>query len=185
MPSAARGRSGSVATTRVAIGTLLVAPRLHWSDQPASGPRRLVLLGAGQRVETEIRVDLFDAFLRLEPGFYQSRRTGDLMCARPTIFRRLDARRIRPPVPRQHGDRLRPGTLVVMLRMDAWLTVAALAPYPLLVAVARRCNTRAHARPSPSRSSWRTWPRRSETERDGRRARLHARAARESRSSGA
>ena len=101
-----RGPRRSVRDT-VAIGTLLVVA-LALVQALVRTASRLVLLGAGQQVETEIRADLFDAFLRLEPGFYQGRRTGDLMSrATNDLQSVVDARRVRPPVPRQHGDRLR------------------------------------------------------------------------------
>ena len=104
-----------------------------------------VLIEGGQQVETEIRADLFDAFLRLEPAFYQSRRTGDLMSRATNDLQSVSMLVGFGLLSLVNTAIVYAGTLIVMLRMDAWLTVAALAPYPLLVAVARRYNTRAHA----------------------------------------
>jgi ATP-binding cassette subfamily B protein len=106
---------------------------------------RLVLLGAGQRVEAEIRADLIDAFLRLEPAFYQSRRTGDLMSRATNDLQSVSMLIGFGLLSLVSTAIIYAGTLIAMLRIDAWLTVAALAPYPLLVGVARRYNTRAHA----------------------------------------
>jgi ATP-binding cassette subfamily B protein len=137
------GPPDSVRTT-VAVGTLLVVG-LALVQALVRIVSRLVLLGAGQQVETEIRADLFDAFLRLEPAFYQSRRTGDLMSRATNDLQSVSMLVGFGLLSLVNTAIVYAGTLIVMLRMDAWLTLAALAPYPLLVAIARRYNTRAHA----------------------------------------
>jgi len=136
-------RGDSVRST-VAVGVLLVVA-LALIQAIVRTASRLVLLGAGQRVETEIRADLFDAFLRLEPAFYQSRRTGDLMSRATNDLQSVSMLVGFGLLSLVNTAIVYAGTLIVMLRMDTWLTLAALAPYPLLVAVARRYNTRAHA----------------------------------------
>ncbi len=137
------GRADSVRGT-VALGTLLVVV-LALVQALVRTASRLVLLGAGQQVENEIRADLFGAFLRLEPAFYQSRRTGDLMSRATNDLQSVSMLVGFGLLSLINTAIVYAGTLIVMLRMDAWLTLAALAPYPLLVAVARRYNTRAHA----------------------------------------
>jgi ATP-binding cassette subfamily B protein len=142
----ALGGAGRSAATRetVAMGALLVVV-LALVQALVRTASRLVLLGAGQRVETAIRADLFDAFLRLEPGFYQTRRTGDLMSRATNDLQSVSMLVGFGLLSLVNTAIVYAGTLVVMLRMDPWLTLAALAPYPLLVGVARRYNTRAHA----------------------------------------
>ena len=137
------GRADSVRGT-VALGTLLVVA-LALVQALVRTASRLVLLGAGQQVENEIRADLFGAFLRLEPAFYQSSRTGDLMSRATNDLQSVSMLVGFGLLSLVNTAIVYAGTLIVMLRMDAWLTLAALAPYPLLVAVARRYNTRAHA----------------------------------------
>jgi len=105
---------------------------------------RLVLLGAGQRVEADIRADLIDAFLRLEPAFYLGRRTGDLMSRATNDLQSVSMLIGFGLLSLVNTAIVYAGTLMAMLRIDAWLTLAALAPYPLLVAVTRRYNARAH-----------------------------------------
>jgi ATP-binding cassette subfamily B protein len=105
---------------------------------------RLVLLGAGQHVEAEIRADLIDAFLRLEPAFYLRRRTGDLMSRATSDLQSVAMLIGFGLLSLVNTAIVYAGTLMAMLRIDAWLTLAALAPYPLLVAVTRRYNARAH-----------------------------------------
>ena len=128
----------------VATGALLVVG-LAMAHALARTGSRLVLLGAGQRVESEIRAALIDAFLRLEPAFYLGRRTGDLMSRATNDLQSVSMLIGFGLLSLVNTAIVYAGTLIAMLRIDPWLTVAALAPYPLLVAVARRYNTRAHA----------------------------------------
>jgi ATP-binding cassette subfamily B protein len=136
------GASASRAT--VAVGALLVVV-LAVGQALARTTSRLVLLGAGQRVETAIRADLFAALMRLEPGFYQARRTGDLMSRATNDLQSVSMLVGFGLLSVINTTIVYAGTLVAMLRIDPWLTVAALAPYPLLLGVARRYNARAHA----------------------------------------
>ena len=142
----ALGGAGRSAATRqtIAVGALLVVA-LALLQALVRTVSRLVLLGAGQRVETAIRADLFDAFLRLEPGFYQTRRTGDLMSRATNDLQSVSMLVGFGLLSLVNTVIVYAGTLVVMLRIDPWLTLAALAPYPLLLGVARRYNTLAHA----------------------------------------
>jgi ATP-binding cassette subfamily B multidrug efflux pump len=140
------GGAGRVVATHetVAMGALLVV-LLAIVQAITRTASRLVLLGAGQRVESEIRADLFAAFLRLETGFYQTRRTGDLMSRATNDLQSVSMLVGFGLLSLANTAIVYAGTLVAMLRIDPWLTVAALAPYPVLLAVARRYNTRAHA----------------------------------------
>jgi ATP-binding cassette subfamily B multidrug efflux pump len=142
----ALGGAGPSGTTRatVAAGALLVVV-LALAQALTRTASRLVLLGAGQHVEAEIRLDLFAAFLRLEPGFYQARRTGDLMSRATNDLQSVAMLVGFGLLSLVNTAVIYAGTLIAMLRIDAWLTVAALAPYPLLLGVTRRYNTRAHA----------------------------------------
>jgi ATP-binding cassette subfamily B protein len=142
----ALGGAGRSAATRqtIAVGALVVVA-LALLQALVRTASRLVLLGAGQRVEAAIRADLFDAFLRLEPGFYQTRRTGDLMSRATNDLQSVSMLVGFGLLSLVNTVIVYAGTLVVMLRIDPWLTLAALAPYPLLLGVARRYNTLAHA----------------------------------------
>jgi ATP-binding cassette subfamily B multidrug efflux pump len=139
----AAGRPGATRAT-LAAGALLVVA-LALTQAVVRTVSRLVLLGAGQRVEAEIRGDLFRAFLRLEPGFYQARRTGDLMSRATNDLQSVSMLVGFGLLSLVSTAILYAGTLVAMLRLDPWLTVVALAPYPLLLGVARQYNARAHA----------------------------------------
>ena len=106
---------------------------------------RLTLLGAGQRVEADIRHDLYGKLLTRPPAFYQGQRTGDLM-SRATHDLQSVAMLV------GFGFLSVVNTVVVyvgvvsaMLTLDPLLTLVALLPYPLLVGAFKRFNARVHA----------------------------------------
>jgi ATP-binding cassette subfamily B protein len=136
-------RSGVTRHT-VVTGALVIAA-LALAQAVTRTASRLVLLGAGQQVEAAIRADLFDAFLRLEPAFYQGRRTGDLMSRATNDLQSVAMLVGFGLLSLVNTAIVYAGTVVAMLRLDPWLTLAALAPFPLLAGVARRFTVRAHA----------------------------------------
>jgi ATP-binding cassette subfamily B protein len=103
---------------------------------------RALIFNAGRNVEYDLRNDLFAHLEKLPPSFYQSQRTGDLMSR---VINDISAVRVM----------LGPGVLnfanaplyyvyalALMLSMDVRMTLAALAPLPLLIYVARRFRGR-------------------------------------------
>jgi ATP-binding cassette subfamily B multidrug efflux pump len=137
------GRSGATRES-VAVGAALIV-LLALIQAMTRTASRLVLLGAGQRVEAGIRADLFDAFLRLDQGFYQGRRTGDLMSRATNDLQSVAMLVGFGLLSLVNTAVICVGTLIAMLRIDHWLTLVALAPYPLVVGLARWYNARAHA----------------------------------------
>ena len=99
---------------------------------------RALIFNAGRNVEYELRNDLFAHLEKLPLSFYQSQRTGDLMSR---LINDISAVRVM----------LGPGVLnlvnaplyyvyalALMFSMDARMTVAALAPFPILMFAARK-----------------------------------------------
>ncbi len=99
---------------------------------------RALIFNAGRNVEYDLRNDLFAHLQKLPVAFYQSQRTGDLMSR---LINDISAVRVM----------LGPGVLnfanaplyylyalVLMFSMDARMTLAALAPFPLLIFAARK-----------------------------------------------
>jgi ATP-binding cassette subfamily B protein len=141
----ALGRGADAATRETVVrGALLVAALALLQGLVRTGSR-LTMLGAGQRVEAEIRRDVFARFLELEPAFYQGRRTGDLMSRATNDLQSVSMLIGFGLLSLVNTAVVYVGTLAAMVRIDPWLTAAALAPFPVLVLVARRYNTRAHA----------------------------------------
>ena len=103
---------------------------------------RALIFNAGRNVEYDLRNDLFAHLEKLPLSFYHSQRTGDLMSR---VINDISAVR----------TMLGPGVLnfanapvyyvyavALMLSMDVRMTLAALAPFPLLIYVARRFRGR-------------------------------------------
>jgi ATP-binding cassette subfamily B multidrug efflux pump len=103
---------------------------------------RALIFNAGRNVEYDLRNDLFAHLEKLPLAFYQSHRTGDLMSR---LINDISAVRVM----------LGPGVLnfvnaplyyvyavALMLSMDVRMTLAALAPFPLLMYVARKFRGR-------------------------------------------
>ena len=107
---------------------------------------RFAILGGGQRVESDLRGDLYAAFQTFSPGFLARHTTGDLM-ARATS----DVAAVKTLVGFGALSMMATtfafvGALVAMVAVDPWLTLWAMAPYPVLVALARRFNVAVNER---------------------------------------
>ncbi len=103
---------------------------------------RALIFNAGRDVEYDLRNDLFAHLQKLPLSFYHSQKTGDLMSR---VINDISAVRVM----------LGPGVLnfanaplyyvyalALMLSMDVRMTLAALAPFPLLMYAARRFRGR-------------------------------------------
>ncbi|MEK7878722.1 MAG: ABC transporter transmembrane domain-containing protein, partial [candidate division NC10 bacterium] len=101
---------------------------------------RFVWLGAGQTVEYDIRNDLFTHLQRLPATFYQAARTGDLMSRASNDLSAVKLLIGFGGMSLVGTALVYVGTLVAMLWIDPWLTLYALAPYPVLILLAKRFN---------------------------------------------
>jgi ATP-binding cassette, subfamily B, multidrug efflux pump len=103
---------------------------------------RALIFNAGRNIEYDLRNDLFAHLQKLPPAFYHTQRTGDLMSR---VINDISAVRVM----------LGPGVLnfanaplyyvyavALMLSMDVRMTLAALAPFPLLMYVAHKFRRR-------------------------------------------
>lgn len=99
---------------------------------------RALIFNAGRDIEYDLRNDLFAHLQKLPPAYYHRQRTGDLMSR---VINDISAVRVM----------LGPGVLnfvnaplyylyavALMLSMDVRMTLAALAPFPLLIYAARK-----------------------------------------------
>ncbi|MGH7276282.1 MAG: ABC transporter ATP-binding protein, partial [Candidatus Rokuibacteriota bacterium] len=101
---------------------------------------RFSVIGGAQRIEYDLRNDLYASLQTFPPKFYAAHPTGDLMTRASS-----DVAAVRSLV--GFGTVSLVGTvfafvgaLAAMLTVDPWLTLWALAPYPALVVLARRFN---------------------------------------------
>jgi ATP-binding cassette subfamily B protein len=127
----------------VAGGALAIAVLALLQGVTRAGSR-FALLGASQRVEADIRDDLFRQLARLPPAFYLGHRTGDLMSRATNDLHGVTMLIGFGFLSLVNTALVFVGTLAAMLRLDPWLTLAALGPAPGLVLLATRFNARAH-----------------------------------------
>jgi ATP-binding cassette subfamily B protein len=130
-------REGSAASLGRPVAIILLLAAAHGLARLGS---RFTILGAGQRVEHDVRRDLYAHLQTLPPAFYHRHRTGDLMSRASS-----DAAVIR--IVAGFGGAMLAGTtftfagtLVAMWLIHPGLTLLALAPFPPLVLIARRFN---------------------------------------------
>jgi ATP-binding cassette subfamily B protein len=107
---------------------------------------RFAVYRAAQRIEFDLRSDLYAHLQKLSPAFFQTHRTGDLMSRASS-----DLSAVRQLVGFGALSVLATtlafvGTLVAMLAIDPRLTLYAMAPFPFLLLLARHFNAEMHVR---------------------------------------
>jgi ATP-binding cassette subfamily B protein len=131
---------GSVASH---VGLILVLAAANGVTRLMS---RFAIVGAGQRVEADLREALYEAFQSFPPEFYHRHSTGELMTRASS-----DVSAVRSllgfGVIGLVGTVLAfIGAIAGMLAVDPWLTLCAMAPLPVLVGLARRFNSEVNTR---------------------------------------
>jgi ATP-binding cassette, subfamily B, multidrug efflux pump len=112
----------------VALATVMGAMRLY---------SRMLVFGVGRQVEAELKQKIFDHLLKQEPGWVQTTGSGEVI-SRATSdvenVRRLLGFAVLSLTNTVLAYAL---TLPAMLSIDAWLTLAAVGLYPLMLMVVR------------------------------------------------
>src|SRR6476660_3366374 len=128
------------AGTSVVLGYLAIVVAIALLRGIARTFSRFVIFNVGRDIEYDLRDDLFRHLETLPLAFYQQRQTGDLMSRLvndvtavrmllgPGVLNFIDT-----PVNYVYG-------LTIMLWMDPRLTIAALAIYPVALAVVKRTS---------------------------------------------
>jgi ATP-binding cassette subfamily B protein len=134
------------AALRVVAGLVLAMAAVAGVQAVVRTASRLVLLGASRKVVHDVRNAFFDRLQQMGPAFYDSRRIGDLMSRGvndtgliqsvygPGVLNLLNTAIVYVAV------------LVLLLRIDATLTLIALSLYPPLFLGVKRISRRVHAR---------------------------------------
>jgi ATP-binding cassette subfamily B protein len=107
---------------------------------------RFTVLGAAQRVEYDIRNALYAALQRFPPATFVGYRTGDLMTRASSDVTAVKSLVGFGSVSIVSTGFAFAGALVAMAVVDPWLTLYAMAPYPVLIALGKRANAVVHAR---------------------------------------
>ena len=145
LSSAAPGGSQGDVAPKVGwyVALILAAASAHAVVRLAS---RLAMIGAAQRIEFDLRNDLYRSLQALPPAFYRAQRTGDLMSRASSDISAVKSLVGFGGVSLAGTAFAFAGTVTAMLAMNPWLTVWAMAPLPVLVWLARRFNSAMHAR---------------------------------------
>jgi ATP-binding cassette, subfamily B, multidrug efflux pump len=101
---------------------------------------RFAITGASQKIEADIRGDLYAALQTFPPGFYAAHSTGDLMARSTSDITAVRSLLGFGAISLVSTAFAFVGVLAAMLAIDPWLTLWALAPYPALLLLARRFN---------------------------------------------
>ncbi|MFQ5897529.1 MAG: ABC transporter ATP-binding protein [Candidatus Methylomirabilia bacterium] len=107
---------------------------------------RFAVLGAGQRIEYDLRNDLYAHLQQLSPAFYQVYRTGDLVSRSSNDLSQVKLLVGFGALSLIGTTLIFVGTLAAMVAIDPWLALYATAPYPLVILLAKRFSSRLHVR---------------------------------------
>jgi len=107
---------------------------------------RFAIIGGGQRIEYDLRNDLYASFLGFPPRFYAAHSTGDLMTRASSDVAAVKSLVGFGVVSLAGTAFAFAGALLAMLAVDPWLTLWALAPYPALIVLSKRFNAVVHER---------------------------------------
>jgi ATP-binding cassette subfamily B protein len=107
---------------------------------------RFATIGAAQHVEADLRNDLYAALQRFPPAFFATRSTGDLMARASSDVSAVKSIAGFGGVTLVSTAVAFVGAIAAMVAVHPWLTLWAMAPYPLMVLLARRFNHAMHER---------------------------------------
>ncbi|MGH7305103.1 MAG: ABC transporter ATP-binding protein [Candidatus Rokuibacteriota bacterium] len=107
---------------------------------------RFAITGGCQRIESEIRAELFAALQAFPPRFYATHSTGDLMARSTSDITAVRSLLGFGAISLVSTTFAFVGVLAAMLAVDPWLTLWSLAPSPILVVLARRFNLKVNER---------------------------------------
>jgi ATP-binding cassette subfamily B multidrug efflux pump len=107
---------------------------------------RFAVIGAAQRVEWALRNDLYASLQSQPPRFYTAHRTGDLMTRASSDVAAVKSLVGFGTVSLVQTTFAFAGALAFMLALDPWLTMWAMAPFPVMIVLAKRFNAQVHER---------------------------------------
>ncbi len=112
----------------------------------ARAQSRLKMLGASRRVVYDVRNDFFAHLVRLGGSFYDAHRTGDIMSRGVNDLRLLRSLYGPGILNLLNTVIVYSATLVLLLRIDARLTLVALLPFPVLFVAVNQISRRVYVR---------------------------------------
>jgi ATP-binding cassette subfamily B protein len=107
---------------------------------------RFAIVGAAQRIEYDVRNALYASLQRFPPASFAAYRTGDLMTRASSDVSAVKSLVGFGSVSIVSTAFAFTGAVIAMAAVDPWLTLYAMAPYPLLIALGKRANVLVHVR---------------------------------------
>ncbi|HEV8142183.1 MAG TPA: ABC transporter ATP-binding protein [Methylomirabilota bacterium] len=107
---------------------------------------RFAIIGAAQRVEFDVRNDLYASMQTFPPSVIAERGTGDLMTRASSDVSAVKQLVGFGGLSLVSTSLAYGGALAAMLALDPWLTLWAMSVYPFLILVAKRFNSAVHER---------------------------------------
>jgi ATP-binding cassette subfamily B protein len=107
---------------------------------------RFGIIGAAQRVEFDVRNDLYASMQTFSPATIAARGTGDLMARASSDVAAVKQLVGFGGLSLVSTTAAYAGAIAAMLAIEPWLTLWAMSPYPVLLLLAKRFNASVHAR---------------------------------------
>jgi len=107
---------------------------------------RFAIIGAAQRVEFDVRNDLYASLQAFAPSTIATRGTGDLMARASSDVSAVKQLVGFGGLSLFSTTLAYSGAIAAMLAVDPWLTLWAMSPFPVLILLATRFNARVHDR---------------------------------------
>jgi ATP-binding cassette subfamily B protein len=107
---------------------------------------RFAIIGGAQRIEYDVRNDLYTSLQSFPPAFFAAHPTGDLMTRATSDISAVKSLVGFGAVSVAGTVFAFVGAIGAMLAVDPWLTLWAMLPYPVLVALGARFNATLHER---------------------------------------
>ncbi len=108
--------------------------------------QRRIIQGVARKIEFHLRADFFLHLQKLSASYYDNVRTGDLMTRATSDLNAIRMVLSSAIMYTADATVFFGLALVIMLRIDASLTLVALLPYPILALIIRFLGKRLHAR---------------------------------------
>lgn len=103
---------------------------------------RTVVLNAARTVEFHIREDLFQKLLLLDQKFYSTSRTGDTLSRFTNDLTNVRMLTGFGVMSAMNSVIIYIAAVTMMLRIHPWLTLCAIAPFPVMVLIVKKVSTR-------------------------------------------
>ena len=136
-------RNAATAPLRGVVAAIVVLAVLNGLARLGS---RFAIIGSAQRVEFDVRNDLYASMQAFPPAAIAERGTGDLMTRASSDVSAVKQLVGFGGLSLVSTTLAYGGAIAAMLAIDPWLTLWAMSPFPVLILLAKRFNSGVHDR---------------------------------------